>query len=163
MSTYIKFSSNNDYTLHNSKIIETDSLYKKCGFKKEDNFIKLFTYNSDNNILEFWGRTKGDSKNINTYNLAHYNFNDKIYGKFLCLIKNEDKYISFNEEYFKNIDSKIYDIYNKNNNISDKSLKNNVPDVYKDSFSNSDQDDDCFSSEPIYDSELQDEDYNYSE
>ena len=44
MPSYIKFS-NNDYTLHNDKKIEIDSLYKKCGFKKEENFVKLFSYN----------------------------------------------------------------------------------------------------------------------
>ena len=135
MPSYIKFS-NNEYTLHNDKKIDIDSLYKKCGFKKEENFVKLFSYNSGDNTLEFWGRNKGDTKTLNTYNLQHYKFKDNIYGKFLCLIKNGDEYISFDKEYFKNIDSNIYNIYNNNDkmiwmiaNDSDDSLSSSDEDI----------------------------------
>lgn len=160
MPSYIKFS-NNEYTLHNDKIIEIESLYKKCGFKKEDNFVKLFSHDSNNDILEFWGRNKGDTKSLNTYNLDHYKFKDNIYGKFLCLIKNNDKYITFDEEYFKNIDSNIYNIYNKRNDY-DKDLNLDPADESDYKLSSSDEEDNSTDNESVYDSELQYEDYDYS-
>ena len=161
MPSYIKFS-NNEYTLHNDKKIDIDSLYKKCGFKKEENFVKLFFYNSNDNILEFWGRNKGDTKSLNTYNLQHYKFKDNIYGKFLCLIKKGDEYISFDEEYFKNIDSNIYNVYNKSNDY-DKTVTMDEADESHDSLSSSDEEDSSSDSEPVYDSELQYEEYDYSD
>jgi len=161
MPSYIKFS-NNDYTLHNDKKIDIDSLYKKCGFKKEENFIKLFSYNSGDNTLEFWGRNKGDTKTLNTYNLEHYKFKDNIYGKFLCLIKNGDEYITFDEEYFKNIDSNIYNIYNKTNDY-DKTVTMDEANDSDDNLSTSDEEDNSSDSEPVYDSELQYEEYDYSD
>lgn len=161
MPSYIKFS-NNEYTLHNDKNIEIESLYKKSGFKKEENFVKLFSYNIDDIILEFWGRNKGHAKSVNTYNLQHYKFKDNIYGKFLCLIKNGNEYITFDKEYFKNIDSNIYNIHNKSNDY-DKTVTMDEADDSDDNLSSSNDDEDSSNSEPVYDSELQYEEYDYSD
>ena len=175
MITYIKFW-NDEFTLHNDKKFDLENLYKKCGFKKEDNFVKLFSYNFNENNLEFWGRNKGDTKSINTYNLSHYNYNNNIYGKFLCLIKNKESYINFDKNYFQDINKRILELYNKNITANPKDNQNkneneNINNITNDeihSENNDEQDDshesesDSSESDPIYDSELQYEEYDYS-
>lgn len=168
MPTYLKFS-NNDYTLHNDKVIDLANLYKKCGFKKEENFGKLFTFDYDKYFLEFWGRNKGETKNMNTYDLNHYNFKDSIYGKFLCLIKNtsDDEYITFEKDLYEKINNEINSNYKNskkdNNNIKLQDKEEPTKLDNSDSSDSSSDSDSGYETEPIYDSELQYEDYDYSD
>ena len=164
MPTYLKFS-NNDYTLHNDKVIDFVNLYKKCGFKKEENFGKLFTFSYDKYFLEFWGRNKGETKNINTYDLNQYNFKDNIYGKFLCIIKNtsDDEYISFEKDLYEKINSEIYSKYCNNDKVIMPVKEESAILDNSDSSNCSSDSDSDYESEPIYDSELQYEDYDYSD
>ena len=162
MTSYVKFS-NDDYSIHNDKNIDLSNLYKKCGFKKEENFGKLFFWNYDKYILEFWGRNKGETKNINPYNLKHYNFKDNIYGKFLCIIKEDSNYISFDKDFFEKINNEIMEKYNcKETLINDDKEKNNDSDSDSDDENSEDDSEEDSNSEPVYDSELQYEDYDYS-
>lgn len=177
MPTIIKF--NNDTINYvNEKNIDLTTLYKKCSFKKPDNFNKLFVYeytdkNNDEYLLEFFGRNKGDNKCINSYSLSKFNYNDKIYGKFLCLIKYKNDYINFDENFFTNINNHINDKEIEESTISvdvssssNKNLKENNNNHYKINESDSECDseyDSEVSEEGIYDSELQYEDYDYSD
>ena len=62
----------------------------------------------------------------------------------------------------KNIDSNIYNIYSKSNDY-DKTVTMDVADDSEDNLSSSDEEDSSSDSEPVYDSELQYEEYDYTD
>lgn len=70
-----------------------DNLFKKCSFRKNDNFINIFNINYKNYIFEVWGKNKGKDNQINNFNFTKY-FSNKIYGDCVVLLKN-NSYINF--------------------------------------------------------------------
>lgn len=70
-----------------------DNLYKKCSFRKNDNFINIYNINYKNYIFEVWGKNKGKENQLNNFNFTKY-FSIKIYGNCIILLKNNN-YINF--------------------------------------------------------------------
>ena len=70
-----------------------DNLFKKCSYRKNENFIKIFNINFKNYEFEVWGKSKGKENLLNKFNFTKY-FSSKIYGDCLILLKNNN-YINF--------------------------------------------------------------------
>ena len=47
---------NNEINEIKVKNLTEDSIYKKCNFKNNSDFIKIKTWNYENNIIELWGK-----------------------------------------------------------------------------------------------------------
>ena len=81
---------NND-SINEIKVKNMDdaNIYKKCGYKNTNDFIKLYSGNYKNNVLEIWGKNKGLQK----YKNAHTIFDIlKIdaFGKCVVILKNDN-------------------------------------------------------------------------
>lgn len=100
----VVFIINNEKNFKNFKNINYDELYKKCGYKSNDNFVKLYEKkincddsnnqsNNDNNIYyEYWGKNVGkESFKYNFDNITYYN-------KLLIIKKDGDKFLNINED-----------------------------------------------------------------
>lgn len=158
----------NEITTINTKNISKDNIFKKCGYKSNNNFKKILEYKLKENInLELWGKTVGIDKHLNSNNfLLKKNYN--IYNKcILTALNNNNEYISCLREY--------YDIMINNNEISDEfNCKKNI-NPYENNSKYEDEDktkDECkdksieCNEETIYDydnlSELTEDSYIYS-
>ena len=71
----------------------SSNLFKKCSYRKNDNFVNIFNINYKNYEFEVWGKNKGKENVINNFNFTKY-FSSKIYGDCLILLKNNN-YINF--------------------------------------------------------------------
>lgn len=136
-----------------------DSIYKKCNFKNNIDFIKIKTWNYKNNIIELWGKNKGFSSSLSEFELF-INNSINVYGKSIFLMRSdEDKYISIDKDNFveflnlnnikKNENVYIEDVENEDN-------QNNINDI-----NNEDKNSEC--SEFSNNSELTLELYEYSD
>jgi len=146
-----------------------DSIYKKCNFKNNIDFIKIKTWNYKNNIIELWGKNKGFSSSLSEFELF-LNNSINIYGKSIFLMKsNEDKYISIDKDNFvqflklnTNNNNEVFNIENeeklKEVNNKDNINKNAKNDLNIDNYSESSE-----SSEFSNNSELTYELYEYSD
>lgn len=95
--------------------VSRDTLYKKCGFKNSDGFKlqhKWIVESNNIHIIELWAKDVGVTENENNYTLP-YPLNDNVYyGTFaLIAVNDKDSIISMNIEKWK----KIYDILNEDN------------------------------------------------
>jgi len=98
MITYITLK-NLENICNNNNNIDIDTLYKKCGFKNSDNFLKINTFIYNNNEIELWGKNKGTNNNLNNHSLL-CKMNVQLYGKAILLLKHNNEYISFSIEEF---------------------------------------------------------------
>lgn len=86
----------------NVKNFNYEELYKKCGFKKGDDFSKLHNWNINfNNInynISIYGKTTGRSNYINKYQLPFPLGDLKLYGSIclVCEILNNNCYEYYN-------------------------------------------------------------------
>ena len=95
MIEILKILKNSSIKIDNIDISEiSDNLYKKCSFRKNDNFINIFNINYKNYIFEIWGKNKGKDNTINNFNFSKYS-TSKIYGDCIVLLKSNN-YINFN-------------------------------------------------------------------
>ena len=150
---------NNNINEIKVKNLSEDSIYKKCNFKNNIDFIKIKTWNYKNNIIELWGKNKGFSSSLSEFELF-INNSINVYGKSIFLMRSdEDKYISIDKDNFveflnlnnvkKNENVYIEDVENEDN-------QNNINDI-----NNEDKNSEC--SEFSNNSELTFELYEYSD
>lgn len=71
----------------------SNNLFKKCSFRKNDNFVNIYNINYKNYIFEVWGKNKGKENQVNNFNFNKY-FSSKIYGDCIILLKN-NIYVNF--------------------------------------------------------------------
>lgn len=85
------------------KNIATETIYKKCGYKSNNNFKKVYVWDCSiiNTSIELW--TKEDN-NVKTYNnhplLVKYNIKVNINNKCIFLMKNGANYINLESAFF---------------------------------------------------------------
>ena len=86
------------------KKMTTDNIYKKCNYKNSDDFSLVSSWNYNSDIIELWGKTKGNSKNvvdsINNINIDKFIVNNKIYGKGIFVLQNDNVYKSLTLDMF---------------------------------------------------------------
>ena len=51
------------------KNMDDANIYRKCGYKNTNDFIKLYSGNYKNNVLEIWGKNKGLQKYKNAHTI----------------------------------------------------------------------------------------------
>jgi len=125
----------------NIKHLSEDNIYKKCGYKSNNNFKKILEHKLKDNIkLELWGKTEGLNKYLNSNKfLLDNKYN--IYNKcILIALNNKKEYISCLKEYYDNMinNNEIIDkVNNKNNDVinnkkEEEVLDNNEEIIYDD-------------------------------
>jgi hypothetical protein len=71
-----------------------DFLYKKCGFRSENNFAKRTTWkdniNGEKYIIELWAKDNGKANNENKYDFPPPVDKELYFGTCLLIRKNED-------------------------------------------------------------------------
>tara|TARA_B100001093_G_scaffold493663_1_gene536065 strand:+ start:234 stop:752 length:519 start_codon:yes stop_codon:yes gene_type:complete len=86
------------------KKMTADNIYKKCNYKNSDDFSLVSSWNYNSDIIELWGKTKGNSKNIvdsiNNINIDKFIVNIKIYGKCIFVLQNDNVYKSLTLDIF---------------------------------------------------------------
>jgi hypothetical protein len=119
----VVFIVNNEKNFKNFKNINYSELYKKCGYKNNDNFVKLYEKinciadNSDvNNIYyEYWGKNVGkESFKYKFDNITYYN-------KLLIIKKDGDKFLNISEDDIALIDES----YCANEEVVNNSIEEN--------------------------------------
>jgi hypothetical protein len=104
------------------KNIDSVNIYKKCGYKSNNNFKKLYAWDcGSTDVIELW--TKEDN-NVKTYNnhplLVKYNIKVNINNKCIFIMKNGATYINLESTFF----SKFFDLpetieFNTNEDIQE--------------------------------------------
>jgi len=102
-----------------NKIDHLNDLYKKCKFKKADDFNEIKVWNFNKKIIKLFGKTSGKKTSKNLYNFP--DINTSIYGScaLVCYENNElvDIKISFWEDFKNQKDKILNNLDNKNTNI----------------------------------------------
>jgi hypothetical protein len=70
------------------KNMDEANIYKKCGYKNTNDFVKLYSENYKDNVLEIWGKNKGLQKYRNT-NPVFDILKVDAYGKCVVIFKDE--------------------------------------------------------------------------
>ena len=176
-----------DVTYNNN----VSELYKTCGFRKQDGFVKICNWNS----VELWGRLTGKNNFLNNYKFPSPIDKTEIFGNCILIRILDNKFVDMTENIWNQIlseneivtsidnininttttitsqsdkdNNKNSDhnkkVYNKDNDNS--KIDNKYDHYYDDNDDNDydDDDDDDDSDDDDYgDSELQEEDYIYS-
>ena len=118
-----------------------DNLYKKCRFKKSEDFQEIETFNYKKINIKLFGKLKGKSNNKYTYKFRE--IEKTIYGP-CCVIALKDKqYIDINKELFKDfLDNKILEDQESNqNNEKNKENEENEENVENEENDEDDEDD----------------------
>lgn len=95
---------NNEKNLKKVKNINNDDLYKKCGFKTNENFEKIYEKDVENVLYQYWSKKHG--KDIYKYQIDGITYYNKL---LIIKIKNNE---------FQNITEEDYNIIFNNQNIN---------------------------------------------
>ena len=86
------------------KKMSADNIYKKCNYKNSHDFTIVSSWNYNSDIIELWGKTKGNIKNvvdsINNINIDKFIVDIKIYGKCIFVMQNDNVYKSLTLDMF---------------------------------------------------------------
>jgi hypothetical protein len=90
------------------KNIDSVNIYKKCGYKSNNNFKKLYAWDcGSTNVIELWSK---QDNNVKTYNnhplLVKYNIKVNINNKCIFVMTNGVAYINLESTFF----SKFFDL-----------------------------------------------------
>ena len=110
MVLFVKIDKNGNIQNKNIDIIS--NLYKKCGFRKSENFQKCFTYNN----FEIWGKNCGKNNKQNTYDIF-VNKNIKIYGDAAVIKINKEILEDLSLDDWNHTHNKIINNDSSNSNI----------------------------------------------
>jgi hypothetical protein len=104
------------------KNIDSDTIYKKCGYKSNNNFKKLYAWDCGcTDVIELWSK---QDNNVKTYNnhplLVKYNIKVNINNKCIFVMTNGVAYINLESTFF----SKFFDLpetieFNTNEDIQE--------------------------------------------
>ena len=104
------------------KNIDSVNIYKKCGYKSNNNFKKLYAWDcGSTNVIEVWSK---QDNNVKTYNnhplLVKYNIKVNINNKCIFVKTNGVNYINLESTFF----SKFFDLpetieFNTNEDIQE--------------------------------------------
>jgi len=88
---------NKEKNLKKIKNISYDDLYKKCGFKTNENFEKLYEKNVENISYQYWSKKEGkESYKYILNNITYYN-------KLLIIKTKNNEFQNITEEDYCNI------------------------------------------------------------
>ena len=162
MVEFVRVNINGDF--ENVKVDKLENLYKKCKFRKNENFDRFRSFGD----IEIWGKSSGKNNKLNSFNLFNQE-NIKIYGD-AAIIKIVNKnladlsidewsklYSEISNTQSISFEAPTDDNINNINNI-EIDIKSEISEVEIPSTCNSDTSEECDS----ISSELKYEDYVYS-
>ena len=150
---------NKDGDLSEENLDDMDNLYKKCNLRKQEGFVKLYSYTYNDKDIELWGRNEGRN-NIKNKFVFEFDKSISLYGTCGVILKKKGNLENLTISQYNDI-CDILKSQNMNSNIVIE--KNNEKDNNEDDSDFVDTDDsDCESSDSFSESELQPEDYVYS-
>lgn len=145
MIQFVKIERNAEIKIEKFK--EINDLYKKCGFRKKEDFHLIHCWEFNTDFIEIWGKTTGKSNLKNNY-LFPSPIEQTIFGNCCILKKNSsDIYIDFN---LCNWDNFLFNYKKNKENLE----KKNIIELSESDSS----EDECNS----INSELKEESYIYS-
>lgn len=131
MITILLVKSNGDITEKRVKNIDTDNLYKCCGYKKNENniFKMLHTYDWKSKKYMIFGKTEGKANSENKYDFPPP-IDTCLYFGTLCILKQEnDTYDSLTTKEW----SKIYeDMFGGFEDLDHESERSEDSEIYSD-------------------------------
>ena len=125
-----------------------DLLFKKSGFRKNDDFKCIDKIKINNEEILFYGKNKGKNNLLNKWNSKNIINNEKFYGKIIIVKIINNNLISLTIDDFNKI------INNQNNNLK----KDNKNDELNEVYENEDDEDEDEDNEDDEDDEDDDED-----
>ena len=143
------------------KNMTEENIYKKCGYKNNTNFSKIYDWKNEDNTIELWSKT--DNHKNNVFDLfKKYNLN--VSNKALFLMKHNNNYISFKykefTDFFK-INENIKNLEDVNSNMLNDDDENENDDNNNNIISEIKNNEENLS-EYSYNSELSYDLYSYS-
>ena len=94
---------NNDFKQIKIKNVDEKNIYKKCGYKTDNNFKKLYTWQIDSNLLELWCKNDDNIKKYNNHAIFNkYGININANNKCIFLLKDNTQFISLDTTVFNN-------------------------------------------------------------
>lgn len=166
-----------------------DDLYKKCGFRKNNGFNNIHTWNVDINsnkyIIKLFGKKEGKSNYENKYDFPPPIDKLLLFGNCCLICYNNDEIISLTTSLWNTIYNKLFNGFDDiiNDKLSDDELDYISDDLktndgyLKDGFIIDSSDEECFNGESITNkniinenitnelvtSELSEEEYEYDD
>jgi len=147
------------------KNIDAENIYKKCGYKSNNNFNKLYEWVCpSNNVIELWSK---QDNNVKTYNnhplLIKFNIKVNINNKCIFVMKNGANYINLESIFF----TKFFNLpetleFNNNEDIIEDIVEEN-PEVHEILNINKNKNDELLDTCSDTNSELSSELYCYSD
>lgn len=141
MTRVIIVEKNGDLKSLNIKKFDIDELYKKCNFKKADNFECRTTWDTKNKFdfkyVELWSKNTGKANTENKYDFPPPIDSDLYFGSCILTAKNENtEYIDITIEQWKEIYEKLFGgfedlIANALEDENEEDELDNVPDESK--------------------------------
>ena len=133
-----------------------ENLFKKCRFKKGDDFIEIEEWKYKNIIIKLFGKIKGKSHNKFLYKIK--DMEKLIYGPTALICLKDNKYIDLNKDFWINF---LNDDNNKNNDnekIHDENSEDKNNDNEDEEDDNSeDSDKETIEKEDVDDEEMDEE------
>jgi hypothetical protein len=103
------------------KNIDIENIYKKCGYKSNCNFKKLYEWDCSSNIIELWSKEDNIVKTYNNHPLlVKYNIKVNKNNKCIFLLKSGTNYITLDSELFSKFFNLPDTIENSINDIGEK-------------------------------------------
>ena len=119
------------------KNIDTENIYKKCGYKSKNNFKKLFEWDCSTNCIELWSKEDNHIKTTNNHPLlVKYNIKVNINNKCIFIMKNGSNFINLESTFFSkffNLPETIEfntnedNVEDQNNQTNDNNIEENAP------------------------------------
>jgi len=118
------------------KNIDSENIYKKCGYKSNHNFKKFYEWDLSSNIIELWSKEDNNVKCFNNHPLlVKYNIKININNKCIFLLKNSTNYINLDSATFSAFFNLQHALeFNRNENTDLDISEENIDDTHYDEF-----------------------------
>lgn len=116
-----------------SKELTRDTLYKKCGFRSNENFERTTTWEVEHNkemfIIELWAKTEGKANNENKYDFPPPVDNSLYYGTCVLIrVDEKDRIMNLTTDVWLKLYEKLFGGFEDLDDDGDEEEDNDVDD-----------------------------------